>query len=150
MPFLDWSETEGKVVLYGLRDEPGPVLLALQAMMERFGYVHKEAVGVIANYFNVSRADVHGVLTFYHDLRTDPAPKNQVHICVAEACQAVGARELVASAEKYFGIKSDETHLDIEIKSTFCFGNCALGPAVMVNGKLIGRCDLPKINEAMA
>ena len=145
MSYPTWSIKEATVVLSALKNVQGPVLIALQAVQERFGYVHEDAVGLIAETFNASRADVHGVLTYYHDLRTTPAPARSIHICVAEACQAVGSRELVAAVEKKLGKKIDETHADVEIKSAYCFGNCALSPAAMVDGELVGRATVEKV-----
>ncbi len=140
MKYSPWSQDVARTLLATLRDEKGPVLMALQLMQKEFGYVDKDSVELIANYFNKSRADVHGVLTFYHDLRTTPPPDHQIAICVAEACQAVGARELVNQARAMFGD---------QINDAYCYGNCALGPAAMVDGKLIGRANLEKITEAL-
>ena len=145
MSYPSWSIEEATRVLTPLKNVQGPVLIALQAVQERFGYVHEDAVGLIAETFNASRADVHGVLTYYHDLRTTPAPARSIHICVAEACQAVGSRELVAAVEKKLGKKIDETHADVEIKAAYCFGNCALSPAAMVDGELVGRATVEKV-----
>jgi formate dehydrogenase subunit gamma len=145
MSYPSWSIEEATRVLSPLKNVQGPVLIALQAVQERFGYVHEDAVSLIAETFNASRADVHGVLTYYHDLRTTPAPARSIHICVAEACQAVGSRELVAAVEKKLGKKIDETHADVEIKSAYCFGNCALSPAAMVDGQLVGRATVEKV-----
>lgn len=114
--------------------------MALQLMQREFGYVDKACVELIAQTFNKTRADVHGVLTFYHDLRTTPPPLHEISICVAEACQSVGARELERDVKAKF---PKETHVN------YCFGNCALGPAVMVDGRIIGRATLEKIEEAL-
>ena len=139
MKYSPWSQEAARALLATLSDEKGPVLMALQLMQKEFGYVDKACVELIANYFNKSRADVHGVLTFYHDLQTTPPTEHQISICVAEACQAVGARELSSAVKvKFAG----------ETKDAFCFGNCALGPAAMVNGKIIGRATLAKIEKA--
>jgi formate dehydrogenase subunit gamma len=145
MTHPSWNIEEATRVLATLKNVQGPVLIALQAIQERFGYVHDEAVGLIAETFNVSRADVHGVLTYYHDLRTTPAPVRCIQICVAEACQSVGSRELVAAVEKKLGKKIDQNYSDVEIKSAYCFGNCALGPAVMIDGELVGRANVEKV-----
>ena len=145
MSYPSWSIEEGTQVLSSLKNVQGPVLIALQAIQERFGYVHDEAVSLIAETFNVSRADVHGVLTYYHDLRTTPSPVRLIQICVAEACQAVGSRDLVAAVEKKLGKKIDQTYADVEIKSAYCFGNCALGPAAMVDGQLVGRASVENV-----
>ena len=145
MSYPTCSIKEATVVLSALKNVQGPVLIALQSIQERFGYVHEDAVALIAETFNVSRADVHGVLTYYHDLRTTPSPARCIQICVAEACQAVGSRALVAAVEKKLGKKIDETYTDVEIKSAYCFGNCALGPAAMVDGELVGRASVEKV-----
>ncbi len=139
MLFTPWSSQAASAVLDATCEKPGPVLISLQALQNEFGYVPKEAVEMVAKACNVSRADVHGVLTFYHDLRTSPPPKNSVRICVAEACQSVGSRKLVEDAEKVFGTQMEESNDDIELKPVYCLGNCALGPSAMVDGELIGR-----------
>lgn len=139
MSFTPWSSQAASAVLDATCEKPGPVLISLQALQNEFGYVPKEAVEMVAKACNVSRADVHGVLTFYHDLRTSPPPKNSVRICVAEACQSVGSRKLVEDAEKVFGTRMEESNDDIELKPVYCLGNCALGPSAMVDGELIGR-----------
>jgi formate dehydrogenase subunit gamma len=140
MKYEPWSQDAARTILATLRDEEGPVLMALQLMQSEFGYVDKAAVELIANYFNKSRADVHGVLTFYHDLRTTPPTEHSIALCVAEACQAVGSRDLERAAKEKYGE---------DVQDAYCFGNCALGPAVMVDGKLIGRASLEKITAAL-
>ena len=139
MTFVPWSDEAAAAVLAQTCDKPGPVLISLQGLQEIFGFVPPGAVELVAKACNVSRADVHGVLTFYHDLRTSAPPPTTLHICVAEACQAVGSRELVREAEKIFGIGMDQSNEVVELKSVYCFGNCALGPSAMVNGELVGR-----------
>ena len=139
MKYSPWSHERAVALLATLREEKGAVLMALQLMQSEFGYVDKACVELIAQTFNKSRADVHGVLTFYHDLRTTPPPPHEISICVAEACQAVGARELERDVKAKF---------PQETRESYCFGNCALGPAVMVDGKLIGRANLEKIEKA--
>ena len=139
MSYSPWSKDAAVVVLATLRDEKGPVLMALQALQNEFGYVHDEAVGLVANFFNKSRAEVHGVLTFYHDLRTSLPSDNHISICVAEACQAVGSRQLEKEVKAKFGA---------DVHDGYCFGNCALGPSAMVNGAIVGRATLTKIEQA--
>ena len=139
MKYSPWSQEQALLLLATLRDEKGPVLMALQLMQKEFGYVDKSCVELIANFFNKSRAEVHGVLTFYHDLRTTPPTQHQISICVAEACQAVGARALEKEVKAKFANETNDA---------YCFGNCALGPAAMVDGKIIGRATLAKIEKA--
>ncbi len=140
MTYPVWDSQVAESILASLASDPGPVLISLQALQEHFGYVHSEAVALIASTFNVSRADVHGVLTFYHELRTTPAPEHQVHICAAEACQAMGARSLQSEVEGA---------VSAEVSKVYCLGNCALAPAAVVDGKLIGRATLAKIVEEL-
>jgi formate dehydrogenase subunit gamma len=140
MNYSPWSKERAEALLATLREEKGPVLMALQLMQKEFGYVDKACVELIAQTFNKTRADVHGVLTFYHDLRTTPPPLHEISICVAEACQSVGARKLERDVKAKF---PNETHVN------YCFGNCALGPAAMVNGRIIGRATLEKIEAAL-
>lgn len=139
MRFTAWSVDAASAVLATTCDKPGPVLISLQAIQTEFGYVPPQAVEQIAKACNVSRADVHGVLTYYHDLRTCLPPATVLRICVAEACQSVGSRELVREVEKSFNTRMDESNAEVELKPVYCLGNCALGPSAMVNGELVGR-----------
>jgi formate dehydrogenase subunit gamma len=143
--FETWSADAAQEVIASIAAQPGPVLRCLQAVQERFGYVPADAVGLIAQECNVSRADVHGVFTFYSDLRSTPPPQVPVRLCAAEACQAVGARELRAQWEHECGHDpelAEATGVDEQI---LCLGNCALGPAAMVGGTLMGRATVESI-----
>lgn len=140
MKYATWSKSAGMAVLEPLRDDPGPVLISLQALQGEFGYIPAEAIEMVAIFFNVSRADVHGVLTYYEDLRSTPPLANEIHVCVAEACQAVGSRNLEKALKGVYGE---------QVRDVFCFGNCALGPTVKVNGVLIGRATSEKIAAAI-
>lgn len=137
-----WSEPAAAALLAGI-DEPGPVLVALQALQEEFGYVHPDALPMVAKAFNVSRADVYGVLTFYSDLRQAPPSDVEVRICGAEACQAVGARDLAERARRLIDATCD-------VRTVFCMGNCALGPTAVVNGRLLGRATEESVRAAVA
>ena len=127
------------------------ILPALQRVQETFGFVPDEAVPLVAEALNVSVADTHGVLTFYHDLRRSaPAPVT-LAVCVAEACQANGARDLLAHVEetvaKIGGRSSDG---QVEVREVYCLGNCALGPAVLVEDRLVGRVTPDRLAQALA
>ena len=127
------------------------ILPCLQRLQHAFGYITDDAVDAVAEFLNVSRAEVVGVLTYYHDLRRTPPPAVAVGVCVAEACQAQGVRSLVSDIEHEFGIVVGGENADapVEFAKEYCFGNCALGPAVMVNGRLLGRCDLTAVTAAI-
>ncbi len=136
-----WSPEEARRILSAI-DEPGPVLMGLQALQAAFGYVHPDAVRLVADAFNVSRADVHGVLTYYSDLRTTPRADVEVRVCLGEACQAVGARGLLVAAEGHLDASCDVQHV-------FCMGNCALGPTAVVNDRLLGRVTPERLDAAV-
>jgi len=137
-----WS-TDAARDLLGRIDEPGPVLLALQALQEAFGYVHPDSLPLVAEAFNISRADVYGVLTFYSDLRTTPPPAVDVRVCMGEACQAVGARSLLEGVAPMAAPAC-------EVRTVFCMGNCALGPTAVVNDRLMGRATEAAVHDAIA
>jgi formate dehydrogenase subunit gamma len=123
------------------RDDRGALLPILHDIQATFGYVDPAAVPILAEELNLSRADVHGVISFYHDFRESPAAGTHVRICRAEACQAVGAEELVAHVEQklHTDIGGTSHTRDATLDQVFCFGNCALGPTVEINGRISGR-----------
>jgi formate dehydrogenase subunit gamma len=123
-----------------------PILHEVQAV---FGYVPKDAVPLIAAELNLSRADVHGVLTFYHYFLKEAPGRHVVHVCRAEACQSVGAVALEAHAKKSLGIDFHQTTADgaITLEPVYCLGNCSLGPSVMVDKQLQGRVTPKRFDE---
>jgi formate dehydrogenase subunit gamma len=123
------------------RAERGALLPILHDIQATFGYVDPAVVPILADELNLSRADVHGVISFYHDFRKTPAAGTHVRICRAEACQAAGADELVAHAAQKLRTDVGDTSPDRDatLDQVFCFGNCALGPTVEINGRLSGR-----------
>ena len=123
------------------RADRGALLPILHDIQATFGYVDPAVVPVLAEELNLSRADVHGVITFYHDFRTSPAAGTHVRICRAEACQAAGADALAEHARAKLGTDVGATAPDrsATLDQVFCFGNCALGPAVEINGRIAGR-----------
>ncbi len=133
-----------RAVAEHLRDERGPLLPVLHEVMAEFGYVDAMDVPVIADVLNLSVAEVHGVVSFYHDFRTSPPPPHVVALCRAEACQAVGAEQLYAEARDRAA--SGELG-DAEVQQVFCLGNCALGPSGTVDGRLHGRLDPGRLDQ---
>jgi formate dehydrogenase subunit gamma len=131
-----------QTVVASHQGQRGSLLPILHAIQAELGYVPEEAIPMLADELNLSRADVHGVVTFYHDFRREPAGHTTVRICRAEACQALGANSLVGRASET-GLSLGETTADgsLTVEQVFCLGNCALGPAVEVNGRLHGRVD---------
>jgi formate dehydrogenase subunit gamma len=124
-----------------LRERRGPLLPVLHAVQHELGHVDAADVPVIADVLNLAVAEVHGVVTFYRDFRREPGGRATVRVCQAEACQAVGAEALGAHARRRLGVEFGETTSDgaVTLHEVFCLGNCALGPAVQVDGRLHGR-----------
>jgi len=145
-----WSADHAVIVVRELPLVERLILPALQRIQHTFGWVPDESVDLIAAELNVSRAEVVGVLTYYHDLRQSPPPDVHVQVCVAEACQSVGSRELVSNLEAAYGVPLGQRVDGVEFAAVYCLGDCALGPAAMVNGRLLGRCDVERIRDAVA
>lgn len=125
----------------------GPLLPILHAVQEEFGYVPQEAIPVIAKGLNLSRAEVHGVISFYHDYRHAPTGRHVLKVCRAEACQAMGGEALAASLEKQLRTGFGKTASDgsVTLEAVYCLGLCACAPAAMLDGRVIGRLDEEKI-----
>ncbi len=136
-----WNADEAREIIDQHRTTPGAMLPVLHALQDAFGYVDPSAIPVIADVLNVSRAEVHGVITFYHDYRTAPPGKHVLKVCRAEACQSMGCNALVDHLEKSLGVELGGTTKDgaVTLEAVYCLGNCALSPAIMLDGKLHGR-----------
>lgn len=139
-------------VVQAHRGERGALLPILHQLQEEFGWIDPQVVPVLAEELNISRADVHGVVSFYTDFRSEPAGTTTVRLCRAEACQSVGAEQVVADAEQVFGVKCGQTTPDrsVTLDQVFCLGNCALGPTAQINGKMYGRVDRSRLVEILA
>jgi formate dehydrogenase subunit gamma len=135
-----------------LKDLPGALLPILHAVQEALGFVPKDAVPLIARELNLSMAEVHGVVSFYHYFRVSPPGRHVLHLCRAEACQAVGAVELEAHAKSSLGIDFHGTTADgaISLEPVYCLGNCALGPSLMIDDRLQGRVSVQRFDALMA
>ncbi|GLK68034.1 NADH-quinone oxidoreductase subunit E [Hansschlegelia plantiphila] len=150
--FETWTPARGSEIIADHIALEGPALPILHAMQEAFGYVPQDAVPMIAEALNLSRAEVHGTVTFYHDFRHEPAGKHVVKVCVAEACQAAGANETSAKVAKALNVGFGETRPDgqVTLEPIYCLGLCACSPSAMVDGRLIGRLDDDAIEEIAA
>jgi formate dehydrogenase subunit gamma len=131
------------------RDEPGACMPLLHAVQDALGYVPSAAVPLIARALNLSRAEVHGVVTYYHYFRSEPAGRRVVQICRAESCKAVGADALMAHAEGLLGCKSHHTREDgaVTLEAVYCLGLCAISPAIMVDDKPYARMTNEKLDR---
>jgi formate dehydrogenase subunit gamma len=130
----------------------GPLLPILHAIQASFGFIPQEAVQPIAEGLNIGRAEVHGVITFYHDFRDAPAGRHVVKICRAEACQAQGGTALAESTLARLGLEWHGTTANgaVTIEPVYCLGLCACGPAAMVDGKVLGRVDAARMDAILA
>ena len=119
----------------------GPLLPILHSVQEEFGHLPQEALPQIAEALNISRAEVHGVVSFYHDFRESPPGRHVLKMCRSEACQAVGADWSIAAAEAALGVAMGETSADgaVTLEPVYCLGLCACGPAALLNGEVRGR-----------
>ena len=135
-----------------LKDRPGPLLEVLHAIQAELGFVPEAAVAPVAEGLNLSRAEVHGVVTFYHYFRHHRPGTHTVSVCQAEACQSMGAEALTAHAKRTLGIDFHQTtpngHFTLE--PIYCLGNCACSPAVMIDGKLHGRVTPERFDALIA
>ena len=129
---------------------PELLMQILQAFLERFGWITDDAIRQLATELNLSRAEVHGVVSYYHDFRTSPPGKHIIKICEAEACQSMGSRKLAAHARSTLGVDMHASNEEVTLEPVYCLGNCACSPAVMVDGKTYGRVSHERFDEIIA
>jgi NADH:ubiquinone oxidoreductase 24 kD subunit len=139
-------------IVADLKGRPGPLILILHAIQAALGYVPEGAVSVVAEGLNLSRAEVHGVVTFYHYFRRTPPGNHIVSLCQAEACQSMGAEGLTSHAKQRLGVDFHETTPDgqFSLEPIYCLGNCACSPAAMVDGRLYGRLTPERFDAMIA
>ena len=141
-----WNEEVAREIVTRLVALDGAMLPILHALQDEFGYVDPAAVPVIAAALNISRAEAHGTISFYHDFREAPAGRRVVKICRAEACQANGCEGLLDEVRARAGLSPDVPGDDrLTIETVYCLGNCALGPSALVDGELVGRLDADRL-----
>ena len=139
-------------IIERLRHKQGPLLPILHAIQANKGFIPSDAVGVIANKLNLSRAEVHGVVSFYHDFKAAPTGLNTVQICRAEACQAMGSEQLEEHAKASLNLDWGETSADgaITLEPVYCLGNCACSPSIRINNNVHARVDAKRFDVLMA
>jgi formate dehydrogenase subunit gamma len=138
-------------IITRLKDKPGALLPVLHGIQDALGYVPPAAVPVIADGLNLSRADVHGVITFYHHFRATPPGRHTIQLCRAEACQSMHCKDLETHAKKRLGIDYHETTANktFSLEPVYCLGNCACSPAVMIDNELYGRVTPERFDELL-
>jgi len=139
-------------IVADLQGRPGPLIEVLHAIQGQLGYVPPAAVPLVASELNLSRAEVHGVVSFYHFFRSTPPGTHTVNVCRAESCQAVGGEALAAHARQRLGVDFHETTPDgrFSLEPVYCLGNCACSPAVMIDGRLHGRVTPERLDALLA
>jgi formate dehydrogenase subunit gamma len=139
-------------IVRDLKERPGPLLEVLHAIQAQLGYMPPAAVPLVAAELNLSRAEVHGVVSFYHFFRSTPPGAHTVSVCRAESCQAVGGEALAAHARQRLGVDFHETTPDgrFSLEPVYCLGNCACSPAVMIDGRLHGRVSPERFDALLA
>ena len=139
-------------VLRQLKSRPGPLLEVLHGVQRDLGYIPPPAVPLIAEELNLSRAEVHGVISFYHHFRSVPPGRHIVQICRAESCQAMGAERLAEHAVRRLGIDFEQTTADgaVSLHRVYCLGQCACSPAIMIDEEVFGRVTPERFDELVA
>ncbi len=149
--FEPWSEERTAEIVADHDGLEGPLMPILHAVQETFGHVPEEAVPVLARELNLSRAEVHGVVTFYHDFRRELPGKHVLKMCRAEACQSMGCEKLVELAEDRLGISCGATSADgrVTFEPVYCLGLCATAPSAMIDGRIVGRLTAERLDQIL-
>ena len=149
--FEPWSEERTIEIVAEHADLEGPLMPILHALQHAFGHVPQEAVPVLAQELNLSRAEGHGVVTFYHDFRPELPGKHVLKLCRAEACQSMGCESLVARAESTLGVECGSTSADgrVTLEAVYCLGLCATAPSAMIDGRIVGRLDEKRLDALL-
>lgn len=147
-----WSAARASEIIAAHAGCEGPTLPILHAIQDAFGFVPETVEPMIAEALNLSRAEVHGVVTFYHDFRRVPAGTHVLKLCRAEACQSMGGDALAARVEAALGIAMGETTADgrVTLEPTYCLGLCATAPSAMLDDRLVGRLDAARLDKLVA
>lgn len=143
-----WDQARGDAIIERHRTMPGAMLPLLHALQHEFGYVPKQAIQPIAHALNVSRAEVHGVISFYHDFRTEKPARRVLKLCRAESCQSRGGDALAAQAERSLGVAVGEATPDgaVSLEAVYCLGLCSLSPSAMLDGRIHARLNPARLD----
>jgi formate dehydrogenase subunit gamma len=146
-----WSVDRAEAIIASHLGEEGATLPILHHLQSAFGFVPAEAVPLVASALNLTRAEVHGVVTFYHDFRRHPPGRHILHLCRAEACQSLGCEALANHLRSRLNITWHETTSDgsMTLEPVFCLGLCAIGPAALLDGQPLARLNPARIEAAL-
>jgi formate dehydrogenase subunit gamma len=145
------AEATARAIAAEHGNRPDALIDILHGVQAAMGFVPEAALPALADALNLSRAEVHGVVSFYHDFRREPAGQHVLKMCRAEACQSMGGEALVARAEDRLGVACGSTSADgrVTLEPVYCLGLCATAPSAMVNGKIIGRLTAAKVDKLL-
>jgi formate dehydrogenase subunit gamma len=146
-----WNEDRASEIIAALAGTEGASLPILHALQAEFGCVPLEAEPLVAAALNISRAEVHGIVTFYHEFRRKPPGRHKLHVCRAEACQSVGGEAVDAYIRKTLAVDWHGTTADgaVTLEPVFCLGLCATGPSALLDGKPIGRLNTARVDRML-
>jgi formate dehydrogenase subunit gamma len=147
-----WDRRLFESIAYALKDKPGALMLILRRIQDELGWVPRNSVPVLAEILNLTRAEVHGVVSFYHDFRHEPPGRNVVKVCRAESCQAMGGVALAEHVKRRLECDFGATSADgaYTLEPVYCLGNCACSPAITINGELLGRVTPERFDAVLA
>ncbi|MGH8011692.1 MAG: formate dehydrogenase subunit gamma [Candidatus Binataceae bacterium] len=147
-----WDKEAIIAIAESLKHEPGALLPILRGIQDRLGWIPPDSVPLIATTLNLSRAEVYGVVSFYHDFRHQAPGRNLIRVCRAESCQAMGADALAGHIKERLGIDFGHTTTDqgFTLEAVYCLGNCACSPAIMINNELLGRVTTERFEQELA
>ena len=152
MPVYEtWSAERTAEIIAQYVDQPGALLPILHGVQAAFGCIPEPAVPMVADALNLSRAEVHGVVTFYHDFRREPPGRHVLKLCRAESCQAAGCDALAEHAQAKLGVGLGDTTADerVTLEPTYCLGLCAVAPSAMFDDRVIGRLDAKRLDALL-
>jgi formate dehydrogenase subunit gamma len=147
-----WDKASVSAIALELKDQPGALMLILRRVQDELGWIPEQSVPLIADVLNLSRAEVHGVISFYHDFRHKPPGRHVVRLCRAESCQAMGAAALARHAKQRLGIDFGQTTADgrVSLDAVYCLGNCACSPAITIDNDIYGRVSAARLDTLLA
>jgi formate dehydrogenase subunit gamma len=147
-----WDKASVSAIARELKDQPGALMLILRRVQDELGWIPQQSVPLIADVLNLSRAEVHGVISFYHDFRHNPPGRHVVRLCRAESCQAMGAAALAHHVKERLGIDFGQTTADgrISLDAVYCLGNCACSPALTIDNDIYGRVSAARLDTLLA
>jgi formate dehydrogenase subunit gamma len=146
-----WTEHQARSIIADFAGQEGAALPILHALQLTFGYIPRDAEPMVASALNITRAEMHGIVSFYHEFRRKIPGRHVLHLCRAEACQSVGAETIAKHVRSALAIDWHETSRDgaVTLEPVFCLGLCATGPAALLDSKPLGRLDPAKVDRML-